>query len=101
VLKEIYHADVDDIPTTFQKITNEESRYDFILAEDWLNLMKITKSYLQMIEQLESIRAQPYLNAIFSNTSRALRMMDRVAMIDRRVLTRLGSDMNKRYYLRM
>ena len=100
VLKDIYHIEFHDGSSEFTILDDAESRYDFILEEDWLNLMKITESYLQMIAQSESIHAQPYLNAVFSNISRALRMMDRVAMVDRRVLSKLGLDMNRRYYLR-
>jgi len=56
---------------------------------------------LQMVEQSEMVEAQPYLNAVFSNINRALRMMDSVSLIDRRVLSLLGTEMNRRYYLRM
>lgn len=73
---------------------------DFILAEDWLGLMKIAEAYLEMIETSETVRAEPYLNAVFSNVARALRTMDKVALVDRRVLSFLGDAMNKRYYLR-
>ncbi len=73
---------------------------DFILAEDWLGLMKIAEAYLSMIETSETVRAEPYLNAVFSNVARALRTMDKVALVDRRVLSFLGDAMNKRYYLR-
>jgi len=79
----------------------DESQYSFILAEDWLGLVKIANSYLQMVEQSEIVEAQPYLNAVFSNINRALRMMDAVSLIDRRVLALLGNEMNRRYYLRM
>jgi hypothetical protein len=47
---------------------------DFILAEDWLGLMKIAEAYLEMIETSETVRAEPYLNAVFSNVARALSM---------------------------
>ncbi len=73
---------------------------DFILAEDWLGLMKIAEAYLEMVETSETVRAEPYLNAVFSNVARALRTMDKVALVDRRVLSFLGEAMNKRFYLR-
>ncbi|MFW9843869.1 MAG: hypothetical protein ACFFEV_04780, partial [Candidatus Thorarchaeota archaeon] len=79
----------------------DEEQYTFILAEDWLGLVKIANAYLQMVEQSEMVEAQPYLNAVFSNINRALRMMDSVSLIDRRVLAILGTVMNRRYYLRM
>ncbi|MGY5860602.1 MAG: hypothetical protein RTU63_14630, partial [Candidatus Thorarchaeota archaeon] len=83
-------------------LTNiDETQYTFILAEDWLGLVKIANSYLQMVEQSEIVEAQPYLNAVFSNINRALKMMDSVSLIDRRVLALLGAEMNRRYYLRM
>jgi hypothetical protein len=75
-------------------------RYDFILTEDWLGLIKITEAYLQMVERADLSQAQPYLNAVFSNIARALRMMDSVSLIDRRVLALLGEAMNTRFYLR-
>jgi tetratricopeptide (TPR) repeat protein len=79
----------------------DDAQYSFILAEDWLGLVKIANSYLQMVEQSEIVEAQPYLNAVFSNINRALKMMDAVSLIDRRVLALLGAEMNRRYYLRM
>jgi len=79
----------------------DDAQYTFILAEDWLGLVKIANSYLQMVEQSEIVEAQPYLNAVFSNINRALKMMDSVSLIDRRVLALLGAEMNRRYYLRM
>ena len=83
-------------------LTNiDDTQYTFILAEDWLGLVKIANSYLQMVEQSEIVEAQPYLNAVFSNINRALKMMDSVSLIDRRVLALLGAEMNRRYYLRM
>ena len=83
-------------------ITNiDDAQYTFILAEDWLGLVKIANAYLQMVEQSEMVEAQPYLNAVFSNITRALRMMDTVSLVDRRVLALLGAEMNQRYYLRM
>ncbi|MHA1288274.1 MAG: hypothetical protein ACTSPB_12795, partial [Candidatus Thorarchaeota archaeon] len=83
-------------------LTNiDETQYTFILAEDWLGLVKIANAYLQMVEQSEMTDAQPYLNAVFSNINRALKMMDSVSLIDRRVLALLGAEMNRRYYLRM
>ncbi|MFW9907743.1 MAG: hypothetical protein ACFFEF_04150 [Candidatus Thorarchaeota archaeon] len=78
----------------------DNDQYDFLLAEDWLGLMKITDSYLRMVEDSELIQAQPHLNAVFSNIARALKMMDSIALIDRRVFTKLGDEMNRRYYLR-
>ena len=79
----------------------DESQFSFILAEDWLGLLKIANAYLQMVEQSEMVEAQPYLNAVFSNINRALRMMDSVALVERRILALLGEEMNRRYYLRM
>ena len=79
----------------------DDAQYSFILAEDWLGLVKIANAYLQMVEQSETLEAQPYLNAVFSNIIRALRMMDSVSLVDRRVLALLGAEMNRRYYLRM
>ncbi|MGY5865760.1 MAG: hypothetical protein RTV41_14250 [Candidatus Thorarchaeota archaeon] len=78
----------------------DESQYSFLLAEDWLGLIKIANSYLQMVEQSEMVDAQPYLNAVFSNVTRALRMMDNISLVDRRVLSLLGTVMNRRFYLR-
>jgi hypothetical protein len=78
-----------------------EDQYSFILSEDWLGLIKIANAYLQMIEQSEIVEAQPYLNAVFSNVNRALKMMDSVSLIDRRVLAPIGAVMNRRFYLRM
>jgi hypothetical protein len=80
--------------------TFDESQYSFLLAEDWLGLIKIANSYLQMVEQSEMVDAQPYLNAVFSNVTRALRMMDSISLVDRRVLSLLGTVMNRRFYLR-
>jgi hypothetical protein len=79
----------------------DESKYTFVLADDWLGLIKITNAYLEMVERSELVQAQPYLNAVFSNINRGLRMMDTVSLVDRRVLAYLGSVMNKRYYMRM
>ncbi len=92
---EIDKKQYDDVPDdiVFNQI-------DFILVEDWLGLMKIAEAYLEMIETSETVRAEPYLNAVFSNVARALRTMDKVALVDRRVLSFLGDAMNKRYYLR-
>ena len=80
--------------------SSDSDEYSFLLPEDWLGIIKITEAYLQMVEQAESILAQPYLNAVFSSIARAIRMMDQVAMVDRRVLAFLGEDMNRRFYLR-
>ncbi|MCF2136118.1 MAG: hypothetical protein K9W43_02670 [Candidatus Thorarchaeota archaeon] len=73
--------------------------FSFMLTQDWLGLVKITTAYLQMVER-EDVKTHPYLNAVFSNISRSIRMMDRVALVERRILTFLGSEMNQRYYLR-
>jgi hypothetical protein len=78
----------------------DRGQYKYILADDWLGLMKIADAYLQMVEQSEMVEAKPYLNAVFSNISRALRMMDDISMVDRRLLSMLGEVMNRRYYLR-
>ncbi|MBD3158874.1 MAG: hypothetical protein GF309_08815 [Candidatus Lokiarchaeota archaeon] len=78
----------------------KQGKYDFLLPEDWIGLVRISESYLELIEEMESVHAQPYLNAVFSNMSRALQMMDRISMADRRVLSMLGRVMNERYYLR-
>ncbi len=71
-----------------------------ILSEDWLGLIKITSAYLQMIERDPDLDLEPYLRAIQSNLLRAVRVMDRTAMIERRLLSRLGLEMNRRYYMR-
>ena len=86
------------MPELSASVDNEQ--YSFLLAEDWLGLLKISDSYLHLVEDSELVEAQPYLNAVFSNTTRALRMMDSVSMVERRVLSHLGNMMNKRYYLR-
>jgi len=78
----------------------DDAQYNYLLAEDWLGLMKIANAYLQMVEQSEMVEAQPYLNAVFSNLNRALRMIDGISLVDRRVLSFLGSVMNRRFYLR-
>ncbi|MFQ5833862.1 MAG: hypothetical protein ACE5H4_14235 [Candidatus Thorarchaeota archaeon] len=78
----------------------EASQFQFILADDWLGLIKIADAYLQMVEQSEIVEAKTYLNAVFSNISRALKIMDEVSMVDRRLLSMLGEVMNRRYYLR-
>ena len=75
-------------------------QYNYLLADDWLGLIKIANAYLQMVEQSEMVEAQPYLNAVFSNLTRALRMIDSVSMVDRRVLSIVGTVMNRRFYLR-
>jgi tetratricopeptide (TPR) repeat protein len=82
-------------PTVF-----DESQYIYLLTEDWLGLIKIANAYLQMVEQSEMVEAQPYLNAVFSNVTRFLRMMDSISLVDRRVLSLLGAAMNRRFYLR-
>ena len=99
-LENQYAAYIDRSEYKQKPVTLEEGQYDFLLAEDWLGLLKITDSYLRMVEDSELVQAQPYLNAVFSNTARALKMMDNIALVDRRVFTKLGDEMNKRYYLR-
>ncbi|MHA2142267.1 MAG: hypothetical protein ACXADD_12275 [Candidatus Thorarchaeota archaeon] len=81
-------------------VRTDRGQYQFILADDWLGMMKIADAYLQMVEQSEMVEAKPYLNAVFSNISRSLRMMDDISMVDRRLLSMLGEVMNRRYYLR-
>ncbi|MGY5874654.1 MAG: hypothetical protein RTU30_02815 [Candidatus Thorarchaeota archaeon] len=100
VLEDHYAAEIDRTQHASIPVDDSDSRFDFILSEDWLGLTRITEAYLQMVEQSEMVQAQPYLNAVFSNISRAMRMMDSVAMVDRRVLAFLGNEMNRRYYLR-
>ena len=100
-LENQYAAYIDRARWTGSIPVIDESQYSFILAEDWLGLIKIANSYLEMVEQSEMVQAQPYLNAVFSNINRALRMMDSVSMVDRRVLALLGAEMNRRFYLRM
>ncbi|RDE12740.1 MAG: hypothetical protein C4K48_09635 [Candidatus Thorarchaeota archaeon] len=79
----------------------DEDQYGFILSDDWMGLIKIANAYLQMVEQSEMVEAQPYLNAVFSNVNRALKMMDSISLVDRRVLAPIGAVMNSRFYLRM
>jgi tetratricopeptide (TPR) repeat protein len=100
-LENHYAAYIDraTAPGTPPKI--DENQYSFILSEDWMGLIKIANAYLQMVEQSEIVEAQPYLNAVFSNVNRALKMMDSVSLIDRRVLAPIGALMNRRFYLRM
>ena len=100
-LENQYAAYIDRSEFTGTPPAVDEAQYSLLLTDDWLGLIKIANAYLQMIEQSEMVEAQPYLNAVFSNVNRALRMIDTVAMIDRRVLAFLGAIMNKRYYLRM
>ena len=100
-LENQYAAYIDRSQWTGTIPVIQESQYSFILADDWLGLIKIANAYLEMVEQSELVPAQPYLNAVFSNINRALRMMDSVAMVDRRVLALLGAEMNRRFYLRM
>jgi len=92
----IDRATISGSPPSFDK-----EQYSFILSEDWLGLIKIANAYLQMVEESEVVEAQPYLNAVFSNINRALKMIDHVALIDRRVLAPIGAVMNSRFYLRM
>ncbi|MFX1603525.1 MAG: hypothetical protein ACFFCK_08570 [Promethearchaeota archaeon] len=91
----IERSQYDDLPEDL-----DAGQYRFILADDWLGLMKIADAYLQMVEQSEMVEAKAYLNAVFSNITRALKIMDEVSMIDRRLLSMLGEVMNRRYYLR-
>jgi len=91
----IERSQYDDLPEGL-----ETGQYRFILADDWLGLMKIADAYLQMVEQAEMVGAKAYLNAVFSNITRALKIMDDVSMVDRRLLSLLGEVMNRRYYLR-
>jgi len=100
-LENQYAAYIDRSKFSGTLTKNDDAQYTFILAEDWLGLVKIANAYLQMVEQSEMVEAQPYLNAVFSNITRALRMMDAVSLADRRVLALLGAEMNRRYYLRM
>ncbi|NHI83620.1 MAG: hypothetical protein EAX81_04900 [Candidatus Thorarchaeota archaeon] len=99
-LENQYEAQIDRDKFDEMPESVSSTQYQYILAEDWLGLMKIADAYLQMVEQSEMVQAKPYLNAVFSNISRALRMMDDVAMIERRLLSMLGEVMNLRYYLR-
>ncbi|MFW9769337.1 MAG: hypothetical protein ACFFF9_08820 [Candidatus Thorarchaeota archaeon] len=99
-LENQYAAYIDRVRFQGSPPSFDESQYNFLLAEDWLGLIKIANSYLQMVEQSEMVDAQPYLNAVFSNVTRALRMMDSISLVDRRVLSLLGDVMNRRFYLR-
>ena len=99
-LENQYAAYVDRGKYPGNPVTVNEEQYNYLLAEDWLGLIKIANAYLQMVEQSEMVEAQPYLNAVFSNLTRALRMIDGISLVDRRVLSLLGTVMNKRFYLR-
>ncbi len=99
-LSSTYSIELDDEQTIATESIREVRNVDFILPDDWLGLLKITNSYVRMIKASDGTHALSYLNAVFSNISRALRMMDNIALIDRRVLSRLGEAMNRRYYLR-
>ena len=99
-LENQYAAYIDRGRFSETPITANVDQYSYLLAEDWHGLIKIAKAYLQMVEQSEMVEAQPYLNAVFSNLTRALRMMDSISLVDRRVLSQLGSIMNRRFYLR-
>ncbi|MHA1957666.1 MAG: hypothetical protein ACW968_12155 [Candidatus Thorarchaeota archaeon] len=99
-LESHYAAYIDRAQMEQSLIKTPTDDLDFILAEDWIGLIKITDAYLEMVETSELVEAQPYLNAVFSNIARALRMMDNVSMSDRRVLSVLGDEMNRRFYLR-
>jgi hypothetical protein len=99
-LENQYAAYIDRVKIPGSPVVVEENQYNYLLAEDWLGLIKIANAYLQMVEQSEMVEAQPYLNAVFSNLTRALRMIDNISLVDRRVLSFLGTLMNKRFYLR-
>jgi len=96
-----YAAYIDRATVSGTPPSIDKEQYSFILSEDWMGLIKIANAYLQMVEESEVVEAQPYLNAVFSNINRALKMMDSVALIDRRVLAPIGAVMNSRFYLRM
>jgi hypothetical protein len=99
-LENQYAAYIDRAKFIGTPLIADENQYNYLLAEDWLGLIKIANAYLQMVEQSEMVEAQPYLNAVFSNLTRALRMIDNVSLVDRRVLSLLGTIMNRRFYLR-
>jgi hypothetical protein len=102
-LEEKFGAEIekwDNEPEIIESDDAINGRYDFVLTEDWLGLIKITEAYLQMVIRADLAQAQPYLNAVFSNTARALRMMDDISLVDRRVMALLGEAMNSRFYLR-
>jgi hypothetical protein len=99
-LENQYAAYIDRRKYPGSHATVDENQYNYLLAEDWLGLIKITNAYLQMVEQSEMVEAQPYLNAVFSNLTRALRMIDSISLVDRRVLSLVGAVMNRRFYLR-
>jgi len=96
-----YAAYIDRATISGTPPSIDEGQYNFILSEDWLGLIKIANAYLQMVEESEIVEAQPYLNAVFSNINRALKMMDAVSLVNRRVLAPIGAVMNSRFYLRM
>jgi len=100
-LENHYAAYIDRAKVSGTPPAIDENQYSFVLSEDWLGLIKIANAYLQMVEESEIVEAQPYLNAVFSNINRALKMMDAVSLIDRRVLAQIGTVMNSRFYLRM
>ncbi len=99
-LEKTYGARIEKSTPDITPADLEDTGFNFILSEDWIGLLKITNAYLEMVERAELAQAMPYLNAVFSNIASALRMMDRIAMVDRRMLNRLGEEMNRRYYLR-
>ncbi|MFW9788736.1 MAG: hypothetical protein ACFFE2_12420 [Candidatus Thorarchaeota archaeon] len=99
-LENQYAAYIDRGRFEGSPVSIDGSQYNYLLAEDWLGLIKIANAYLQMVEQSEIVEAQPYLNAVFSNLTRALRMIDGISLVDRRVLSLLGNLMNRRFYLR-
>ncbi|HDD67111.1 MAG TPA: hypothetical protein ENG31_00630 [Candidatus Thorarchaeota archaeon] len=99
-LEALFGTDIESPHAHTSEEFEDAEQFGLILTEDWIGLIKITMAYLQMIEQSENIQAQPYLNAVFSNISRALRMMDAVALVERRILALLGEQMNRRYYMR-
>jgi hypothetical protein len=99
-LENQYAAYIDRSMFPRSPMVVNDDQYNYLLSEDWLGLIKIANAYLQMVEQSEIVEAQPYLNAVFSNLTRALRMIDNISLVNRRVLSLLGNVMNRRFYLR-
>lgn len=99
-LENQYAAYIDRSKFPRSPMVVNDDQYNYLLSEDWLGLIKIANAYLQMVEQSEIVEAQPYLNAVFSNLTRALRMIDNISIVNRRVLSLLGNVMNRRFYLR-
>ncbi|MHA1575824.1 MAG: hypothetical protein ACTSU3_00545, partial [Candidatus Thorarchaeota archaeon] len=73
-----YGAYIDRSTYKDKPFGTENGEVEFLLAEDWLGLLKITGAYLDMVENADMKKAKPYLNAVFSNIASALRMMDNV-----------------------